>query len=161
MAYPRFQLARTFKTARRASTSPTYALTTWGDVDTALDLTLAAQVGDMIEVEANGLWGNEASTAHYMDVVTVVSATPVNSFGTQGAVSTTSHGIQAWQAITANYSMIAGGGIYPIVAGDLSSGYVTLRLRRRGETASTKTLYAVADQPFQWWVKNLGPVDPN
>ncbi len=160
MAYPRFQLARGFKTARRTSGNPSHSLTTWGDLDTTLDLTVAAQVGDMIEATVSALQNNEAVVG-YLDVVTVVANAPVNSFATQGAPSASSQGVMAWFSKSGDSTPNAGGALYTIQAGDLSSGQVTLRLRRRNSAAVVKTIWATADLPFQWWVKNLGPADPN
>lgn len=159
MGYPRFQLARNFKTARRTSGNITYALATWGNFDTALDLVLTGQVGDSIEVGANGFVSNEAVNGN-LDVATIVSASVVNTFSAQG-VEAINDGIMSWLGIASVLSKISGGALYTLQSGDLSGGAVSLRLRVKCATAVTKTWSATTTQPFQWWAKNLGPVDPN
>ena len=70
-------------------------------------------------------------------------------------------GILAWKGKDSLYVAVAGGQVYPLVAGDISGGQVTLRLRIKCSSASTKTLFATAASPFVWWAKNIGPVDPH
>lgn len=40
--------------------------------------------------------------------------------------------------------------VYPVVAGDVSSGTVTFRLFGKTSTAANKTLYANGNQEFVW-----------
>ena len=113
----------------------------------------AAVVGDVLEVG-----GAFRYSARYviLDAVTIVSAAPVNSLATRGAESATSAGILAWMGAVNESDMPVGGStVYTVQAGDISGGNVTLRLRYRVD-AATRTLYANADNPLHWWVKNLG-----
>ncbi len=64
-------------TARRTSGSLTLNSTSEANLDTGLDITLAAATGDIVTVNANGLHGNEAVIVN-IDVATIVSAAPVN-----------------------------------------------------------------------------------
>ena len=159
----RFQKARAFKHTRRQSTDITMNSTNWANVDTALDLVLAANVGDVLEAHLNLVCGNQTPDA-YFDVATIVSSSPVNSFGKAGAVETAPSGtlgVPGWYCRGSAYDKAAGVAMYTVVAGDRdASGYVTLRLRYATSTATNRTLYASV-YPILWGVKNLGPVDPN
>jgi hypothetical protein len=157
----RHELARTHKAARRTAGNVTPTSTTWADVDTALDRVLAASVGDTIEVAVSGLWGSEAQTG-YLDVVTVVSAAPVNSVAAGGAVEATAStvlGVPGWRGPSGALMPIGGPVRYTVQAGDLASGYVTLRLRCAA--TGSKTLNASTGTPlvFAAWVRS--PADPN
>lgn len=151
----RYLLAKRHKSATRTGGSLTLNSATWANLDTALDLTLPAIAGDIIEVGASGFFDSEAIET-YMDVVSMVGGSPANHFGAGGA---TGRGILAWCGIISRTDSIAGGYYRTLVAGDLESGGVALRLRYRGNAAGNKTLFATADMPFHWWAKNIGPKD--
>ena len=160
MAYPRFQRAQAFRTYRRTSGNITLNSTTWANVDTGADLTIEAQVGDVIEVGINCIAGNEAVDA-WMDVGFLVSAAINSSVGSGEITTTTGDGILGW---------LIGNGVQDkpgppahktLVAGDIdANGRVTARLRYRTASATAKTIYAGTANPFLFYAKNLGPADP-
>jgi hypothetical protein len=100
------------------------------------------------------------STTLYMDCVTVVSGSPVNSVSRRGASASSHEGVLAWAGAYQMLTPIGGGIIYSLVSGDIVSGSVTFRLRHKTSHAATKTMYATADDPFLWWAKNIGPQVP-
>lgn len=159
MSYPRYKLARSHKFATRTSGDVSITTTSYMDVDTGIDIVLAAQVDDVIEVGATLRWA--ASTVYsFMDVATIVSATPVNYLSGAGS---SGEGIPSWfgDGGASGMNLWAGGGTrYKIVTGDLSSGYVTLRLRAKVNTSS-RLLKANSTVPFRWWADNIGPQDQN
>ena len=134
--------------------------TTWINMPTmgtASDLVLTASSGDVIEVCASGLWNNDAVDG-YVDVATVVSGSPVNSFAADGTPSNSNTGIRAWYGATSQYSSMGGSFFRTLVSGDISAGNVTLRLRVRTSSASNKILITSTDNIFEWWARNHGPV---
>lgn len=164
MAYPRHRLARAHKFVTRTSGDLTLNSTSWADlpgVGTSLDIVLAAQVGDTIEVGVSmALGGNTVYS--FMNVATIVAAAVVN-YVIAVPSSSSGAGVKAWQQ-TGNVASDAGLGgsvMYTLVAGDISAGTVTLRPRYRTGTAANKTLNGTAADPFHFWAKNLGPQDPN
>lgn len=160
MSYPRFQLARSHKHFTRSVGNLTLNSSTWADlptIGTTWDAVLSAQVGDTIEAGVSGVLGAENVQIHF-DVATIVAGVVTNYFGS-GTVSNA--GVCAWLAEAVQTTNIGGSAMRTLVAGDISAGTVTLRLRYRGSAATSRTLYASADLFFQFFVKNLGPVDPN
>lgn len=163
MSYPRHQLSRAFKIARRNSGNITLNSTNWANVDIGMDHVLAAQVNDVIFGGLSGLTGNE-NVGAYFDIVTVVAAAPLNSFGKAGAVETAPgvQGILQWQSFQGQgYLGVGGEYPYTVVAGDIVNGVVTVRLRYATNIATNKTLFADTNHPLAFWAKNLGPVDQN
>lgn len=127
----------------------------WANVSTSTDLVLGGiAVGDVVEVDLSCLFDNEAPNA-YMDAASVVAGAAINYWGTAGGAS--DEGIQAWLGLGGVVTLHGGGVMKTIVAGDLESGQLTLRLRYRTSAASAKTLQADAANPLQWYAKNLGP----
>lgn len=158
MAYPRFVRSRTLVKARRTAGNLTLNSTSWADVDTGLDLTLeGVQVGDEIAYGVSGLIDNEALVVRF-DVVTIVSASVVNSVGERGPVST-GEGVIAWRMdSTLDRHPLSGyAPPYTLVASDLDGAAVTLRLRYQTASASNRTLFARTDVPLDVWAMNLGP----
>jgi hypothetical protein len=161
----RFNTVRSYQNryarAKRTSGSLTVSSATWVDLDTGLDLVLNASTGDVIEVAVSGVWGVENIPGR-LDVVSVVSNSPVNSFGRDAAPDNNHIGIGGWSNIAGlpNFEeSISGSFFRTLVSGDISSGTVTLRLRRRTlSPASNKTIYATSELPFEWWARNHGPV---
>ena len=146
--------------AKRASTSLTINSTTWANVDTALDLTLNASAGDVIEYCVSGIVGT-AAVVNGFDVVTVVSGSPVNSFGLDAAAPTTYAALNsasAWYCQTGVEVTISGSIFRTLAAGDISAGTVTLRLRYVSSAAVNRTLFAVAPAALEVWARNHGPV---
>jgi hypothetical protein len=127
------------------------AVNTIADLDTTLDITLAAAAGDEIEVGIMGLSG--AGGEGSMDVATVVAGSPVSYFG--GLAAGTGNGPWHWSP---NDSMFSGSLMKTLAAGDVSGGTVTLRLRYQNWDGTTKILYASTATPLQFWAKNLGPI---
>lgn len=157
MAYPRYRAARAHKFFTRTAGNLTLNSTALADlptIGTTWDITLAAQVGDVVRVELSGLWGSEVVEA-YLDVYSIVSAAAVSSWS--GAA--TSGG--GWYGAAGSNPPVAGTYRRAVTAGDLSSGSITLRPRYRTVTAANKTLFAVGDHPLHFAVDNLGPADPN
>lgn len=131
------------------------ASTAWKNVDTGLDLTLAAEPGDEIEVSLAGAWSNEAVAA-VLDVCTLVGGTPVNHFIASGGVGDTPG---AWGELTGGaFASITGSVSRVLVAGDISAATVTLRLRARQVAATAKAIQAVAVSPLIFTARNRGPV---
>lgn len=159
MAYPRFRRARTHKFARRTAGDVAFTSTTFAAVDTALDFTLEAQVGDVIEFSGNGMWSNE-NIASALDVATWVSGAAVNYFSS-GTGTSAGNGLVGWYGVQAVYAPFSGAVHYVVQAGDIVSGLVTVRLLGRTTTAGTRTLFASGTNLLQVAAKNLGPVDPN
>lgn len=160
MAYPRFTRSRQLVKARRTSGNLTLNSTSWANVDTGLDLVLnEVQVGDEIVYGISVTAGNEGVEV-YLDVATIVAAAPVNHLGSRGAAPTTSsdYRIGAWRLPSGSYQGIGGTAPpYTVVAGDLSGGTLTLRLRYLSSTAANKTLLASTVSMLDVWAMNLGP----
>lgn len=132
----------------------------WANLDTGLDLTLAADSGDVIEVCLSCWWSNEANE-QYLDVVTLVSGSPVNSFGYDAAPAnpSTSYGISGWAIPASRFEPRSATAWRKLAAGDVSGGNVVLRLRYASQNATARTLYATAAQPLEFWARNHGPVE--
>ena len=149
-----------FATARTSAGNKTLNSTSWANVDTGLDLTLGASAGDVIEATLSGVWNADAAQCS-LDVVTVVSASPVNSFATGTTVTaSTLEGVGAWLGNSGIQVNISGSFFYTLVAGDISGGNVLLRLRYRTSTAANRVLIATANIPFVFFARNHGPVTP-
>lgn len=163
MSTPRTTPSRAFKMARRTSGDLTLNSTTWANVDTGLDMTIAGQVGDVLAYTISGRVDVE-TVAGFFDVVTVVSAAAVNSFAERAAAPGAVGAIvPAWRTdSTAERQTLSGPApFYTLVAGDITAaGLVTVRLRYATGTAANLTLKAVAGTPLDVAVQNLGPADP-
>lgn len=160
MAYPRFQRARSFKRTTRTAGDIILNSTTWADVDTGLDLVLTAQIGDVIEYGIHGRM-SDATPEVYMDVATVVSAA-VASYFSSGTITPATLGTPGWLCSASTTVLLTGSVLsFPLAAGDISGGLVTLRLRYYESSAVARAIFASAAQPLHIFAKNLGPVDPN
>lgn len=147
--------------AKRTAGNLTLNSTNWADVSTLLDLTLTAASGDVIEYGISGAMPNTTAVSVGFDVVTVVSASPVNSFALDAAVQaayTNNNGIAAWFCNTGAASVLAGNVYRTLVSGDVSGGNVLLRLRYAESAATNRVLSASTTQPLEVWARNLGPV---
>lgn len=125
------------------------------------DIVLNAVAGDTIEYGIMGVVGAAATAKVGFDVYTIVSATPVNPFGSGLSASLAStQGVMGWFVTdTLNAEItINGSFMYTVVSGDISNGTVTLRLRYAKANATARTLFATANVPLQVWARNLGPV---
>ena len=140
---------------------------TWANlpgIGTTGDLVLNAAAGDVIEAVTSAILNAPANNI-YFDAVTIVSSSPVNAFGRGGAVTTNSNGASDSQGVSGWYGAgtgvdrtIQGSCYYTLVSGDISGGTVTLRMRYATSGVSTTSLIATVNNPFQWFVRNLGPV---
>lgn len=139
--------------ARRTSGNLTFASTAWVNVDTGLDLVVAAQVGDVLSVSLALLWQTQALEG-ILDAATIVGGSPVNYISGGGGTAT-SYGVPGWYGEVSRNTPVGASVQYVVQAADISGGNVTLRLRYRGSTASTKGFYATADIPVVWSVVNL------
>lgn len=146
--------------SKRASTDLTLNSTVWANVDTALDLALTAQAGDIVEVALSGTTGNAGSAfALLMDAVSLVAGAPVNSWAEDGTPDNTHNGIGGWRSdVASGVIQHVGGSIMKrVVAGDLSGSTLTLRLRYRTSSAANVTLFATTANPVHFSAKNHGP----
>ena len=142
---------------RYVTANLSYALTTWGDLHTDTDLVLKdVYAGDVVEVSVSGQWLSEAPVG-YLDVASLVAAAEVNYWGTDGAESGTSEGVQGWTGIASAFGAVGSPVSRVVVAGDLETGQLTLRFRRRNSSAAAKQIYAQADNPLILQAVNLGP----
>lgn len=164
MAYPRYQAARSHKFFRRTAGDLTLNSNgVWADlptIGTTWDVTLAAQVGDVIEAYLSGV-ADSAVTNSFFDVHTIVATVATTAFGSGVAVSNTNKGNMGWYTAVSAVAVLTGVCRYTLQAGDISAGLVTVRLRYQNSSATTKNLHATADYPLQFGAKNLGPADPN
>lgn len=132
--------------------------TSWANLSTTTDLVVAAETGDILEVCLSGLGGNEGVDM-FIDVVTLVSGSPVNSFGSQGAVNASGQGVLAWRSNASVLTSVGGSVFWKVVAGDISSGNVTCRFRARtSPTATNKTFYSSANLPLLVALRNHGNI---
>lgn len=163
MSYPRFQRSRDFKFFQRTAGNLTVNSTTWADlptIGTTWDAVLPAQAGDVIECGLVAFVAPSGTTYTIMDVASIVAGAAVNYWGGWSGAST-GWGVQAWLGVNTVGHSKGGSVMKTLVAGDLSAGTVTCRLRYRTDNAANQTLCGDAIQPLQFWVKNLGPMDPN
>jgi hypothetical protein len=133
--------------AVRTSGNLTLNNTSWTNVDTGLDLTVAAEAGDVVTLDLSAIVGGEGVNL-YMTAATIVSAAVVNRI-TDGAF-----GIPSWGAYT-TYVPAAGAYQYTVQSGDIEDGNVTFRLQYQTGTAANKTLYANSNTALAWGVVNL------
>lgn len=154
MPYPQFRRSRSFKFITYTGGNVAFGVAI-SDFATATDLTLDAQIGDVVEVGISAAWSNEAQ-AGYLDVATIVSNAVVNYYGT---LAMPGIGISAWYGVQSSYSNIGGSFMRTLASADVSANTVTVRLRGKA-TGASKTLLATASDPVHFWAKNLGPVQP-
>ena len=136
----------------RTSSNITLNSTSWANVDTGLDLTLAAQAGDLIQYTPSFYCSSVGATGGF-DVATIVSGSPVNYFGSAG-VGNTAYGVMAW-IVPSAATGVGGSAFYIVQSGDISGGNVVLRLRYRWASSSA-TLNAAAILPCKVSAVNLG-----
>lgn len=114
--------------------------TTWGAVNSATDLVVAAVAGDTIEVAVAARTTCAGTNQLYQDVYSIVSASPVNSIGLTGAASTGTSGVGVLPWVSdfqAGANVVGGSVFYVIQGGDLSGGNITIRWYARRTSAST------------------------
>ncbi len=140
------------KSATRTAGDRTLTVTA-AAVDTALNLTLPAVVGDVIEYSVVGLWALATTAAGFLDVCSLVAGAPVNYFGN----FPTDNGIPGWWGTATILLPISGSAWKTMVAGDLVADTVTLQLMAKGSVAG-KLIYGSVTYPLRVMAKNLGPV---
>lgn len=149
IALPR---ARTIRTAGDLTFG-----TTWAAMTTAHDLVVTAATDDHLLVGLSG--HHDFDTMHrFLDFATMVSSAAVNYVGgTAAPPGSTYEGVGAWSAKgTSSTAGLAGGSVlYPVVAGDISAGTVTLRLHGRA-ASGTPLLRASTIRPLLMFAINLG-----
>lgn len=158
MGYPRYQLSQAFKMTQHAGSNVAITSTSFVAVNTALDIPLAAQVGDVIEASVSLTTQNQASILN-LDAATVISGSVVNRFN-----PTSNFGNPGWCVRGNDYFPATGSTWYTLVAGDIANGLVTVRLLARIEAAGSRTILGQAvagEPPIRFFAQNLGPVDPN
>lgn len=165
MSYPRFQASRAFKFFTRTAGDLTLNSNgVWADlptIGTTWDISLAGQVGDVIEASLSCFVGS-AVVGVSLDVFTIVSAAAVNAFSNGVAANNANAGgVQAWYAAFSSNISNGGSVFYALQAGDISSGTVTVRLRYQTDVATNRTVKATTAFPLQFSARNLGPVDPH
>ena len=141
----------------RGTTNVVLNSTVWANVSGPADLALTAATGDVVEVSFSALWQNEAVDG-FLDAVSIVAGSPVNSFAQDGAPVNTSQGIMAWRGVSGQQIAIGGNFFRVLTAGDISGGLVTIRLRYRTGTATNKTLLGSTDYQQVFAARNYGPV---
>lgn len=164
MAYPRSQRSRALKFVTRTSGDLALDFTdsTWRAVNgTAWDITLPAQVGDAIAISLNFRCLNGNNTG--FDVMSIVSAAPVNCASGVAYSSSTNAGIGAMF-----HALNQSGGHscyipFVMALGDLASGIVTLRPMFRNVSGigagSACTVYGSASGGIPFFsAQNIGPV---
>lgn len=142
--------------ARRASTDLTLNSTSWANLDTALDLAVPAVAGDTLVASISGFFGSDPVNA-YLDAVTLVAGSPLNSFARAAAVEASpgTLGVSGWIAAASAFSTVGPPIPYTVVAGDVVSGVVTVRFRYATGAASNRTLRATSSQPLAVFLQNL------
>lgn len=129
--------------------------TTFTAFDTATDITLAAASGDTIEL---GLSARSPAVSPYLlwDVATINPATSAIIHRWEGGVT---DGINAWACpplTGGNAENVPGPpAFFPLVASDIFTSQVKLRLYVRVSAAGTRTVYAGATGQFSWWARNV------
>jgi hypothetical protein len=144
--------------ARRTSGNFTINAASWTNLDTGMDLTLAAAAGDIVEVGISGLV-QAAGADLYLDVVTVVGGTAVNSLGRNAAAASGTNGIVGWRGTAGVFTTIGSPYWYKLVAGDVSGGNVVLRIRYYTSSAINATLWADTSIPLVFTARNHGAVE--
>jgi hypothetical protein len=138
--------------------------TSWGELASEsggpgtglLDLDFTGVVaGDILECAISMLVGS-AATYLYLDVATIVSASPVNYLGSVTGAGT-GDGVQAWTAVTGREEPKGGSVMYTIQSGDLSAGALKLRPWLRTSSATNRTLFGSAANPFHFSAKLYRP----
>lgn len=153
MAYPRFQRARQVKRVLDTGTDITVGAG-WAVLSTTCSVTLAAQVGDVLRVEYGARFTPSAEST--FDAVTVDGAGAIVSY-MSGNAGGTYGWAGSWVLATAGHRHMIGAFVtIPLVAADLVSGTVTVRVAGKGGG----TLYRSAGG-MHLSVQNLGPLDPN
>jgi hypothetical protein len=132
--------------------------TSWADVDTATDLSIAAVAGDVLEIGVSGAWSTGSGAGDYslLQVQVRANGSFVRSIGPVSPDDAADGNIpMVWFAQGTTYQIPVSGSVLTVVeSDDLYSSAVALRLRAVSSPA--RALNATTAAPFLWWVKNLG-----
>lgn len=149
MSYPRHVVSRNFKTASSVSKGSDMSITSaWAQIDALLTATVAAQVGDVLELMVRGCMVAGGGEIIFLDFA--VAGTRIGH-STDGLYK---HQIPASFELT--HTLIDH---HTVVSGDLSSGLVTVV--PFAKTSGTTRAMRYLAPPAQFTVKNIGPADPN
>lgn len=141
--------------ALRTSGSITVNAATWEDLDTGLDLVIAAAAGQVIEVGLSGATGTQAIEA-YFDIVSIVGGNPFKNWSQNIAEDNGHGGNSGWICRLGVQQQLSGSVSRAVAAGDIEGGNVTLRVRVRTNGAADRTVFAVAAIPLKVWAINHG-----
>lgn len=142
----------TSKTRTAGNVSVPYASAgTLSDFDANTDLTVAAKIGDVINIGINCQLGDGQAGSVEFNFGTIVNGAVVNMY----AAGT----IPSWSMRANDYWPASNSVRYTVKAADLSNGTVTFRLRARTDGSSgtaARTVLANTNQPFAWDAFNMG-----
>lgn len=139
--------ASAVRTAGTLSTTST----SFGAMDTALDLTLTAATGDKLLLMMSALWSSNAEVGQAR-VVTRVGGANVNDT-TPGSGT---NGVSGWRGLASAFASVGGGILYTVVSGDVSGGSVTLRWEWKSEGGTLKNMFATTAWPLIVAAVNFG-----
>ena len=155
MPYPDHVIARGFKFQTYATADIVLNNANWTIMPSLSALILDAEAGDVLRINANGVWNNEAQHA-YFDAATVTTGGVILNTMFDADLPAGGGGVQGWRGMSGQFNWFGAFFFYTVVAGDiLSDGTVKTQLIYK--TTGSKTLFANADTKFQWSVENIGP----
>lgn len=149
------KIGRGYAKGVRSSGNITANSTTWANLDTGLDLTLAGSAADVFGTIIDFETGNEAIVLQ-MDTRAITSG---NYFGDAVETNTGFGAAGLATAGAASFEFHNAVWRYTSVSGDYSGGNLAARLRYRTGTAGNKTVGAgtAAWPKFNWFLENRGP----
>lgn len=131
--------------------------TSWANVHaSALDLSVYAEVGDILEYSIGALYANEAVQGA-LDIYNTTSG----YYWSSGTSTPRTYGpASSWVLLSSQYGVAGGSVLYTVQSADLDvNGILNCRLRYRTDTATNKTLFAGSAQiDLTASLKNLGPI---
>jgi hypothetical protein len=132
--------------------------TAWAKGPSAFEVNLPAFVGDYIELSVNCMADSSATQNLWLDLLTLNGAggTAVTYFASGG--TTANEGIEGLTADQAYKRFGANAILGPLGSSDVVSGrvYATLGYRTNNSGAA-RVLFANANNPLLYYVKNIGP----
>lgn len=162
--YPRYRKARAHKHFIRTTGDLSLGTgTSWADlptIGTSWDAVLAAEVGDTLECSIQAAL-DSAAVNTFFDCFTIVSSAPVSALSGASSVSNANDGAPAWFLPASAAGKAGGSLLYDVQSVDLVGGLVTVRLRYRQDSATSRNLHATDVLPLHFAIKNLGPPDPH
>lgn len=117
-----------------------------------MDIALFGQTGDVIEAGVSCITDRPTADIK-LDVGTLNGASIVTRFGggNDGMPGVLS---------TVTVSVLDGSYFLTLIAGDIASSIITLRLLY-ATSAASQTIRATTADPLLFWARNLGPSDPH